>query len=309
MKVPKHILPIFTFICFLFGCEEVFFEENISEESISIFAPQDGVSTDNNSVTFTWSTVENAESYEVQIVQPDFQNTVTIIETTNVETNEHTTDLEIGEYAWRVKAINSNSETMYTTASLTITENENFSERNVSLTSPEDGFASNASSIILEWQAISDTSLYRIELLDANDTILDTQTTTVTSVTITATTDLSKWQVRAENDDEVTNYTTHNIIIDTEAPNAPTLTAPANNSIVSVINTFEWTREELEGSTEKDILYIYEDVALSNLVLEQEATTGIEITLEAGTFYWIVKSFDAAGNESDTSETFTFTVN
>ncbi|MNY78328.1 hypothetical protein D3C86_2185280 [compost metagenome] len=73
--------------------------------------------------------------------------------------------------------------------------------------------------------------------------------------------------------------------------------------------SFEWTRGEIAGSTEKDSIYIYKDNALTTLHLKNEGVSPFSASLDLGTYYWFVKAFDEAGNVSDKSIVFSFTVN
>ena len=63
------------------------------------------------------------------------------------------------------------------------------------------------------------------------------------------------------------------------------------------------------GSTELDSLYIYRDMKLTDLVEKQQVTSGYTTTLDNNVYYWTMRAFDLAGNESGTAEIFTFTVN
>ena len=161
MRISYNIIKALLAIVFCIGCEEILFEQDISDETITIFAPRNGVTIDDSSVNFSWSEIDGNEAYEFQIVQPNFENATIITESATLETNEHSiTGLDTGTYEWRVRAINSNSETQYTHAQITITENENFSERSLNLTYPEDNFYTNQLSINFEWENVSDATLY-----------------------------------------------------------------------------------------------------------------------------------------------------
>jgi hypothetical protein len=55
---------------------------------------------------------------------------------------------------------------------------------------------------------------------------------------------------------------------------------------------------------------VYSNVGLTNLVLKKRVTNPhTETILDNGIFYWRMKSFDAAGNQSNVSTTFNFTKN
>ena len=90
----------------------------------------------------------------------------------------------------------------------------------------------------------------------------------------------------------------------------PMLSSPQDEiELTSGDVTFEWTRELLEGSVEFDSIYVYRDMTLTDLVIKEESTSPFATTLTNDTYYWLVKSFDEAGNEGVSSSTFSFTVN
>ena len=82
--------------------------------------------------------------------------------------------------------------------------------------------------------------------------------------------------------------------------------APAHRAAVS----FSWTREALEGTTEFDSIYIYRNEQLTDLVTKDEVVAPAAITLDTGeSYYWLIRAFDAAGNQSEASDTFNFSIN
>src|SRR5690606_34901116 len=119
-----------------------------------------------------------------------------------------------------------------------------------------------------------------------------------------------QWRVRATNGSQYTMYTSRNALVDTTNPNTPVPTIPANNSTVTDSDVdFQWNRTPIAGSTEKDSIYVFTNSALTNLQFKNQATSPHNVTLNAGTYYWFVKAFDQAGNQSSQSTVFSFTVN
>jgi hypothetical protein len=120
------------------------------------------------------------------------------------------------------------------------------------------------------------------------------------------------WQVRAE--DNAGNYSDwsglEKVIIDTQAPTAPTLVAPLNNSVVNGTSlTNSWSTV---GDAVKYIYESYYNSSATSLRWHQEfnapttskTATGVADT----TFWWRVKAVDAAGNESAWSNLWKVTV-
>tara|TARA_Y100000815_G_C13203983_1_gene447867 strand:+ start:32 stop:391 length:360 start_codon:yes stop_codon:yes gene_type:complete len=117
----KKLLFLFC-VVYCFSCEELIEVEDISNDIVLVLAPVNDVVLNTNSITFSWDTLEFAESYRLQIARPDFELTEVIVEDTIVSTTNFNKTLTNGEYQWRVKAINSGYETPYTTQNLTIEE-------------------------------------------------------------------------------------------------------------------------------------------------------------------------------------------
>jgi hypothetical protein len=118
----------YFFILFLvfIGCEAVFVED-ISNESVILLAPSESSTVSSGDITFRWQLVDQAELYSIQIVSPSFENVNQFVLDTvvspvdSIQTSRSLTqDLDLGNYQWRVKALNSEYETQYSTVSFTV---------------------------------------------------------------------------------------------------------------------------------------------------------------------------------------------
>jgi len=101
------------------ACEAVFIE-NISNETVGLIAPSNGVELLASEVNFNWDSIEDAENYQIQIVTPNFENSSQILLDTVIDRTIFKKELVIGEYEWRVKAMNSEYHTGFTTGTFTI---------------------------------------------------------------------------------------------------------------------------------------------------------------------------------------------
>ena len=99
--------------------------------------------------------------------------------------------------------------------------------------------------------------------------------------------------------------------MDLTPPNTPQLISPANGSETSDTEVeFAWNREDVDGTAERDSIFIYSDESLNDLATKALGANKTHMeTLTEGTYYWFLKAYDAAGNESEASTTFNFTVN
>jgi len=115
----KKIAPLTFAIILMISCEAIFVE-NISDITVSTLAPSDGSSVSSGDITFSWEQIQDAESYELQVALPSFSNASQIVLDTLVTKTSVTKALSIGNYQWRIRAINSDYQTVYTTNSFTV---------------------------------------------------------------------------------------------------------------------------------------------------------------------------------------------
>jgi len=310
-KISIYVVLLSASFLMLFSCEEVVFEEDLSDKVIVLIAPKDSVTVRNTSVNFSWEAVALATNYRLQIAQPNFENAAQIVLDTTVTATRFTASLVRNQYQWRVRAQNSGSATPFVAAHFNVVENEDFSANQVLLDAPSDNEITNSETVALEWQEIPDATAYRVQLLDDSDVVVQEETLTSTTISLTFPEGVTKWQVRAENATQNTLYTTRTLTLDTMEPNKPVATTPANNATQSETTvSFSWTREAVEGTTEFDSIYVYKDVGLTDLVTKDQITSPSDISLDASTtYYWQVKGFDQAGNQSDLSDVSSFTIN
>jgi hypothetical protein len=303
------------FVILTFGfisCEEggLLIESDISNETVVLIAPSDSTEVSSSTIFFDWEALEDATHYEIQIATPGFNNTQQLLLNSIDSLTFKELQLNTGDYQWRVKAMNSNYETQYTTASFKVTTIDTFSDNMVLLISPPENLITNSSSQNLQWQPVNGANLYRIRITDTFGVLEEELTSTNTNVAVTFPEGDFIWKVRAENETQNTLYSSRNILVDLTQPNTPILSNPENGeTLTSQQVSFEWTRASIEGSVETDSIYVYRDMGLLNLVLKDLVTSPYETTLTNDTYYWFVKSFDEAGNESIQSSIFSFEVN
>ena len=299
------------FILMFTSCEEVLLEDDISDVSITVLAPANNAEFYSTSVTFTWEAVEYATAYKIQIAKPNFENATEIILDETTENTSYTKQLNIGTYEWRVKAVNSSYETAYETRVLTVVSNDDFANNVVVLNGPMNNLKSNNPTQTLSWDAIFGATSYQLQIVDNTSTIVVDQNLTATSYNNTFVDGSYTWKVRASNGSDNTLYSSRSILIDQINPNIPTLITPSNSGVLTSNDvSFSFSRTAIAGSTEFDSLYVYSNNILTNLVLKEMITSPHNETIaNSGTYYWVMKSFDEAGNFSNVSSTFSFTIN
>ncbi|UOB17893.1 hypothetical protein [Abyssalbus ytuae] len=294
------------------GCDDIIEVTDISGKTVTLIAPAQGATVQTNLITFTWEKVDDATQYTLQVAKPDFETAAQVVVDSTMSTTAFSQELLPGNYEWRVKALNSGYETNYYSNNFIVAETDGLAGNTLILNSPANNFATNQTEVTLNWQALTDATEYRVQVLDDTEEVVLDETVTETSIEITFTGEGTfTWQVRAQNNSESTLYSKRNITIDTTGPNTPQPSAPADDATESAgsIN-FSWIREAIAGSEELDSIYIYTDETLETLFLKDVGTDkNFSTDLQADTYYWNVKAFDTAGNESETSLTFNLTIN
>jgi hypothetical protein len=307
-SVLYKLLIAFSFLL-LFSCEEILFEKDISKEEEVLVAPVNNAQFFSTGVTFTWESVPDATKYQLQIAKPNFANTMQIVLDTIVTTTSFTQQLPIGDYEWRVRAVNSAYSTDYATRFVSVVSNVDFQSNTVILNTPVNNLITKTALQSLSWQPIIGATTYQVQVYNGNNTLISDQTIGGTVLNYTFLEGNYFWRVRASNGTQQTLYSSHSILIDTIIPNTPLLSSPANASTTVNKNvSFQWNRTPILGSVEKDSIYIYTDNALTVLQQKKEANIPFATNLELGSYYWFVKSFDQAGNISDRSSIFSFTI-
>jgi hypothetical protein len=116
---------LFSLVFLIYACDDIIEVEDISERTVTLVAPTDGAILNASTIHFDWESVEDAESYRIQIATPDFDAPLQIVADATVPDSTATTfsvSLDAGAYQWRVRAQNSDYYTSYTTQIFTVEE-------------------------------------------------------------------------------------------------------------------------------------------------------------------------------------------
>lgn len=298
------------FFLSLTSCEEILLVPDISKEEVNLIAPANNSILFSTGLTLSWDNVKNADKYRLQIAKPNFTSPVEMVLDTLISKNSFTQQLNIGKYEWRIKAVNSAYETAYKTSGFEILNNDDFQNNVVVLLTPSNNLITKTPVQKLSWQAIIGATEYQYQILDSNNEIVKEDVSSTTNINYTFSEGNFNWKVRASNGTKQTLYATRGILVDTKAPNTPTLSNPVDKSTTTATDiNFQYKRTAIPGSIEKDSIYVYTESALTNLKFKEQITSPYSKTLTAGTYFWYVSSFDQAGNSSTKSSVFSFTIN
>lgn len=285
----------------LYSCNEIV-EEDISGKTVTIISPSDGYSSPSNQVVFWWNKLDGADWYNLQIVKPSFNNVQIIVTDTNVTGENFTCLLSFGDYQWRIRPENSAYEGDYVVRSFSVESDSDLTYQVVPLVLPIQNDTSNLSAQNFSWQALPYADSYTLTVWQNyyGGAVVYNTSITGTNQGFSFVSDGSyEWGVKAVNAESESEYSLRKILIDTQAPATPALILPNNGDTLSAGSIdFSWSHSS-GGSSIRDSILIAKDITFDTLVFSGfTANQAITFNLSAGSYYWKVKSFDAAGNES-----------
>jgi len=122
----KIIFPLALFLAIITGCEDLLEVPDISEQEVQLLAPLDSSVVNDTLVNFNWNSVVEANSYVIQVATPNFENaaqyvldSIMPVDSTFVGT-KFSKSLSSGNYEWRVKAMNSDYETVFSSSEFSV---------------------------------------------------------------------------------------------------------------------------------------------------------------------------------------------
>ena len=303
-------------ILIISACDEIF-ERDITNDKIEVVAPKDGLVTTKTTLTFWWNELKDANSYRLQIVSTGFDTVLSIPVDTNLTTNKFEVSLNPGRYGWRVKAMNSATETSWFTQKLTILDVPNLSDQEVLLKSPKEQDVFGTGKIKFQWTKLPNATNYML-IVKTNtwDGSLAFPSPVTPNDTLTKVLDEGKyvWGVRGFNENSQSKVQNKTFFVDLTAPDQPILQLPAKDSIITGTSvTLNWQHQTDHLTTIYDSLYTSKDNSFTsaNILDRIKVSTpsfNFSNTTYKGKVFWKVRSIDRAGNRSSFSETFSFTL-
>lgn len=129
---------------------------DLGGQTVPLISPADAIYSNALDLTLNWQTIFAAETYEVQVRSGnDFDNSPTILQTaTGIYGSSYTTTgntfFNEGQYSWGVRAINSSSQSNYSSRVINI---DATNPNDVSLTSPADAFNNLDDTVVFKWSS------------------------------------------------------------------------------------------------------------------------------------------------------------
>lgn len=315
MKKTYKLFGFLIMIIFI-ACDEIF-EEDITNDVISVLYPTDGVTVETNIVSFQWVNMAGANTYRIQIIN-DIQS---IVIDSLVNDNSFYLSLLSDDYTWRVRGENDAYVSTYNfPTSFKVDIAKDLTNLVILLDNPSANIYTNSSTIIYAWYPLANATNYDFELvksLGGNSVIYQEYDLISTSITLQS--DLYsedaeyKWKVKGTNDNSQTIFSERSFFLDRISPNQPILNSPVIDGIGSNPITFNWSLGVDIGNIQSVVtstFQIADDNSFNNIIYTNDnagETQQFQFN-SLGDYYWRVKAFDAVGNESDFSDSRKITV-
>ncbi len=169
MKKYLFILPM---LFGMFACDDIF-EKDLTDKTVAVVAPSDGLTVEPGEVIFAWQGVEGARSYHLRIVGGEFAghsravvDTLMHDDTTGVK-RSYTRMLDEGDYQWSITALNDEYRTVEVPRTLHVVgaKPAEMSREPVEITAPANGTELEAGEIAFSWTEVAGAEFYRFTLV------------------------------------------------------------------------------------------------------------------------------------------------
>jgi hypothetical protein len=263
--------------------------------------------------TFNWSSVEYGKTYQLQVADNETFTDPIFDDTADTTERTLTEPLAIGEYFWRVRAINEYGTAGPWTETWTITVD--IPPAAPTLLLPSESTISLNGEASFSWQDAENAEKYQIQVDNAEDFSspeFDDTATQITRELVTALTDGTYfWRVRGLNIyDTAGEWSDVRSFTVSIPPVAPTLLTPEVDSTDETgLPAFEW-EAVLNGATYQ--IQVDNNANFSSPEFDDTAETitrELATPLENGIYYWRVRAIKADDTFGEWSLVWSFTVN
>lgn len=296
------------------GCNAIF-EKDITGEEVTMIIPTNNDTIEVNNVHFKWYEVPGASFYNLQIVQPSFDNIEAFVLDSNITGEEYHYVLSPGKYQFQIRGENSGYQTDYAGPfSIYIDSVSDLSAQTIPLLGPDNDLYSNLETFTFSWQAIYAAENYEFQIrsgsnFNASGTILYNAvnilaTSHAPSSGTFASEDVYSWGVKGVNSTSSTAFSSRRLYIDRTPPLEPVLNTPTNGASLIDTVVFKWTNATDIGSVQSPVnpyIQIGNDSLFSSIVTEfaPVADTAFFVFNVSGEYWWRMYALDEAGNISD----------
>lgn len=300
----------------LTSCNAIF-EKDITGETPEIYLPSNNDTIYSNQVHFKWVEMEGASFYNLQVVQPSFNNIESFVLDSNINGEEFYQVLNPGHYQYRLRGENGGYHSEYAGPfTIYLDSVTDLGGQVVSLISPADGIYINGTDdITVSWQNLFAAENYEYILKVGDDfasgSILDQNLSVATLSYLVSAGQFDVegtyfWGIKGTNLTGGTPYSSRLINVDLTLPNDPELISPDHEAIFAVDEeiTLRWTTGTDPGTVHAPVSSVVE-ISASESFIDYDEFTGItgdslvHSFSSSGSYWWRVKAVDEAGNQSE----------
>jgi len=169
-SIMKKTLPAIL-ICFsiLLSCSDII-EDDIENISPNLISPADGSRNEFPIQTFSWEEIEEADFYNLQVAEPNFDNAQRIVLDSNITTNYFEYNLVPGNYQWRLRAENSGYKSKYTSCLFSVDSSYNMDDVEITLIKPLlSDTINDVTAVEFVWEKVPNATYYTIFIQAQND--------------------------------------------------------------------------------------------------------------------------------------------
>ncbi|MES2063504.1 MAG: hypothetical protein V4456_16365 [Bacteroidota bacterium] len=305
------IIVVLCSLCSAWSSCKEFIEPSLEKRVINPKAPSENYQSPKYTITFWWDGLEDATSYQLQVVTPDFKFPGSLLLDTVVSKESFSFNLDPGNYQWRVRALNGSSQTAFSNAlSFTVLQSS-IKQQSVQLVGPANNAVTNQKDAIFQWGSLYGATKYHFQIDTSNfaneNTLVYDASVPGQQINFTFLKDQSyQWRVRAENDTAQARWSSvYQVTYDHTPPPVVTPVSPVANTTVSKPVTLQWSAV---ASAVKYKVYVLKADSTSaynqNFPVTLNNTTSYSFTggNPGEKIYWQVSALDAAGNEGEKSK-------
>nr|WP_319570068.1 hypothetical protein [uncultured Draconibacterium sp.] len=286
-------------------------EEILTDKSVEILFPTEGLKMDEAVVSFLWNEVDGANAYHVQIVSPTFDDPVKLIYDQQLESNHFEIELEGGEYEARILASDGITSTPYNTVKFSITS---FSDKKAKFSFPTNNSTLNYSDLTIAWNQIENATNYHLQIVSPDfsspEKLIYDDWITTNKVNLNLATGLYQACIQATNGSLFSKADTIHFEISNNSLSETSLhlLAPDNNKLINQKNiTFNW--EQLDGDVKYEFILKNGNWDDENLISKfQTDNTQTSLSLDEGSYSWGVKAIDKTNGSETTFSSRAFSI-
>ncbi len=312
MKASRVLLWSLAFLC---SCSEVF-EEDISGMAVAILQPTAGDTIKRSDVSLSWTTIEGVDSFKVLLeVAPADSNFEIRLDTLTVSQHLQLS-LSTGIYRFSVQGVNSFYESENSMLHFVVDTNRNIKDLQPILLHPKNGsFLNTQGSLTFDWADLEGAEQYEFLLYEKDNpgNVIAREQALVAS-TYTLNNALADgqytWEVDGRNYSSISGKSSGSFEVDQQVPSLGFVRAPSPDAIFSdSIVSFEFSPEADGGSPLIWNIKLFQDSGGVFKILERSTVElPTELALFPQVYYWRYTVADSAGNTSQESPIYRFTI-